>query len=61
MTGFGAKISQDISPSVMASGTPTTAYGINAEGLRRRGFSPDQITGIKRAYKTVYRSGLTLE
>ena len=61
MTGFGAKISQDISPFVMASGTPTTAYGINAEGLRRRGFSPDQITGIKRAYKTVYRSGLTLE
>lgn len=53
MTGFGAKISQDISPFVMASGTPTTAYGINAEGLRRRGFSPDQITGIKRAYKTV--------
>ncbi len=61
MTGFGAKISQDISPFVMASGTPTTAYGINAEGLRRRGFSADQITGIKRAYKTVYRSGLTLE
>ena len=36
-----------------------SAVGINAEGLKRRDFSPEQITTIKRAYKTLYRSGLT--
>ena len=36
-------------------------HGINAEGLKRRGFSADSITRIKRAYKTLYRQGLTLE
>jgi UDP-N-acetylglucosamine acyltransferase len=36
-------------------------YGINSEGLKRRGFSPDTIQGLKRAYRTLYRSGLGLE
>ncbi|MBI2319760.1 MAG: acyl-[acyl-carrier-protein]--UDP-N-acetylglucosamine O-acyltransferase, partial [Betaproteobacteria bacterium] len=35
--------------------------GINAEGLRRRGFPAATIAGIKAAYKTLYKSGLTLE
>ena len=35
--------------------------GINSEGLRRRGFSSSQIAAIKRAYRTIYRSGLPLE
>ena len=61
MTGFGSKVSQDIAPFLIVSGTPTSAYGINAEGLKRRGFSPEQIADIRRAYKTVYRSGLSLE
>jgi UDP-N-acetylglucosamine acyltransferase len=45
----------------MAAGNSAKAFGINAEGLKRRGFSEDQITEIKRAYKTLYRSGLGLE
>lgn len=61
MTGFGSKVSQDIAPFLMVSGTPTSTYGINSEGLRRRGFTPEQIADIRRAYKTVYRSGLSLE
>jgi UDP-N-acetylglucosamine acyltransferase len=36
-------------------------YGINSEGLRRRGFSEQAIMAIKQAYKTLYRSGLGLE
>jgi UDP-N-acetylglucosamine acyltransferase len=35
--------------------------GINAEGLKRRGFSPERIATIKRAFKTLYTSGLPLE
>jgi UDP-N-acetylglucosamine acyltransferase len=36
-------------------------YGINSEGLKRRGFSPETIQALKRAYRTLYRSGLALE
>jgi UDP-N-acetylglucosamine acyltransferase len=36
-------------------------FGINSEGLRRRGFSADAINGLKRAYRTLYRSGLGIE
>ena len=61
MTAFGTGLSQDLLPFVMASGKPAETHGINAEGLRRRGFSPQQITDIRNAYKLVFRSGLTLE
>jgi len=36
-------------------------YGINSEGLKRRGFAPETISALKRAYRTLYRSGLGLE
>jgi UDP-N-acetylglucosamine acyltransferase len=36
-------------------------FGINSEGLRRRGFSADAINGLKRAYRTLYRSGLGID
>jgi UDP-N-acetylglucosamine acyltransferase len=45
----------------MAAGNAAKPFGINAEGLKRRGFGDDQIAEIRRAYKTLYRSGLTLE
>lgn len=60
MTGGGTILRQDLPPYVTASGNPTKAFGINAEGLRRRGFSEATINGIARAYKTLYRSGLAL-
>ncbi len=61
MTAFGTGLSQDLMPFVMASGQPAATHGINSEGLRRRGFSPQQISDIRNAYKLLFRSGLTLE
>lgn len=59
--GGGGIILRDVPPFVMVSGTKHIPQGINAEGLRRRGFGPETISAIKRAYKTIYRSGNTLE
>ena len=46
---------------VTAAGYDAKPHGINAEGLKRRGFTPDEVTHIKRAYKALYRNGLSLE
>ncbi|MES2102818.1 MAG: acyl-ACP--UDP-N-acetylglucosamine O-acyltransferase [Pseudomonadota bacterium] len=61
MTGMGTTLTQDVPPFVMLSGNPATAHGINAEGLKRRGFSREQIAAVRQAYKLIYRSNLTLE
>jgi UDP-N-acetylglucosamine acyltransferase len=45
----------------MLSGNPAAAHGINIEGLKRRGYSREQIGVIRHAYKLIYKSGLTLE
>lgn len=59
--GGGAIILRDVPPFVMVSGQKHVPQGINSEGLKRRGFSKEQVLHIKRAYKAVYRSGNTLE
>jgi hypothetical protein len=51
----------DIPPFVMASGNSAAAHGLNTEGLRRRGFGADSLAALRQAYKTLYRSGLTLQ
>ncbi len=61
MTAVGTVLLQDLPTYVLAGGNTAQAHGINSEGLKRRGFSTAAIAGIKRAYKTLYRSGLTLE
>lgn len=61
MTGVGTVVLHDIPPFVMASGNTAQAHGINSEGLRRRGFDADSINRIRRAYKTLYKGGHTLE
>ena len=61
ITAVNTVVFKDIPPYVMASGYEANPHGINAEGLKRRGFSPETILTIKRAYKTLYRQGLTLE
>jgi UDP-N-acetylglucosamine acyltransferase len=61
ITGIGSVVLQDIPPYITASGDTAKPYGINAEGLKRRGFAAGTITQLKRAYKTLYRSSLTLE
>ena len=61
MTGFQTRLSQDLPPYVTAADNPAVAHGINSEGLKRRGFSSESIMAIKRAYKTLYKSGLGFE
>jgi len=60
-TGLGTIVVQDVPPYVLVSGRDAKPYGINVEGLRRRGFSAEAISHLKRGYKTLYKSGLTLE
>jgi UDP-N-acetylglucosamine acyltransferase len=61
ITAISTVVLQDVPPFVTASGNTAKPYGINTEGLKRRGFSADAITRIKRAYKTLYKSGQTLD
>lgn len=59
-SAMGSAISKDVPPYVMVGGRPTKPHGINSVGLDRRGFSKETILQIKRAYKTLYKSGLSL-
>lgn len=54
-------VTKDVLPYVMIAGHTTSACGINTVGLRRRGFSSSAIDGIRRAYKTIFRKGLTVQ
>ena len=60
-TGMGAYLDRDLPPFVRAAGNMAQPYGINTVGLRRRGFSAATIDALKRAYRTIYRNGLTQE
>jgi UDP-N-acetylglucosamine acyltransferase len=60
-TGMGTYLSQDLPPFVTCHGNMARPYGINSKGLQRRGFSAEAIEGLKRAYRTLYRKGLSLE
>lgn len=55
-----AKVTRDVPPYVMAVGSPAEPHSINSEGLKRRGFTPDQIRNLKNAYRVLYRSDLKL-
>ncbi|AKJ29012.1 acyl-ACP--UDP-N-acetylglucosamine O-acyltransferase [Caldimonas brevitalea] len=61
MTAVGSVVLQDLPPFVMADGDSAEASGINAEGLRRRGFSAQRISAVKQMYRLLYRQGLTFE
>ena len=61
ITAVNTVVFKDIPPYVTAAGYDAKPHGINAEGLKRRGFSTDTIMQIKRAYKALYRNSLTLE
>jgi UDP-N-acetylglucosamine acyltransferase len=54
-------VTRDVPPYVMAVGQPAEPHSINVVGLKRRGFSDEQIRNLKRAYRTLYRSGLKLK
>lgn len=57
--GMYGGVNQDVPAYVMVSGQPPRPRGINAEGLKRRGFERDQIRNIREAYRTLYRAGLS--
>jgi UDP-N-acetylglucosamine acyltransferase len=59
--GMNTSLTQDVPPFVLVSGNPAVAHGVNIEGLKRRGFTREQIGDIRNAYKQIYKSGLTLE
>jgi UDP-N-acetylglucosamine acyltransferase len=61
MLGGGSIVLQDVPTYVMANGNSAVPHGMNTEGLKRRGFSAEGIAAIRRAYKTLYKSGLLLE
>lgn len=61
MSAGGSIVLKDIPAYVMASGQSASAFGLNSEGLKRRGFSKEAMTALKRAYKTIFRQGLTLK
>jgi len=60
MAGISTVITQDVPPYLVVAGQPCAPHGINSEGLKRRGFTPEGLAALKRAYRTLYKSGLTL-
>ncbi len=60
MIGGGFRTVKDVPPYALAGGFPLKFEGINSVGLRRRGFTSDQIKNIKDAYEIIYRSGLNV-
>ncbi len=60
LCGFGCGVHKDVPPYVTVAGNRAKPYGINSEGLRRRGFTPQEIRAVRLAYKILYRSDLRL-
>jgi UDP-N-acetylglucosamine acyltransferase len=56
-----AAVTRDVPPYVMAVGQPAVPHSVNSEGLKRRGFTAEQILNIRRAYRLLYRSSLKLK
>ncbi|MEP6703106.1 MAG: acyl-[acyl-carrier-protein]--UDP-N-acetylglucosamine O-acyltransferase, partial [Betaproteobacteria bacterium] len=61
MLGGGSIVLQDVPPYVIANGNSAAPHGVNSEGLKRHGFTAEGIAAIRRAYKTLYKSGLLFE
>ncbi|HEY7884410.1 MAG TPA: acyl-ACP--UDP-N-acetylglucosamine O-acyltransferase [Cellvibrionaceae bacterium] len=60
-TGMGSAVGKDVPAFIMVNGSPAAAKSVNSEGLRRRGFSKEEVAAITRAFKIVYRRGLTID
>lgn len=59
--GGASALVQDLPPFVIAAGEKASPHGVNVEGLRRRGFTPEDITAVRAAYRTLYKSGLSFD
>lgn len=60
MVGGGSRIPQDVAPYTLVSGNPPEAFGLNVVGLTRRGFTRESIDALKKAYRLLFRSKLTV-
>jgi UDP-N-acetylglucosamine acyltransferase len=60
MTGGGFRITQDVPPYILAAAEPLQFSGLNVIGLRRRGFSNDDIATLKKAYSFIYDKSLNI-
>lgn len=60
-SGMGTSIGKDVPAYITVAGSPAEAKTINIEGLRRRGFDSAEISTLRRAFKILYRQGLTLD
>lgn len=60
-SAMGSVIGKDVPPYITIDGHPAVPRGINSEGLKRRQFSTEQISAIRRAYRLLYLSNLKLE
>jgi UDP-N-acetylglucosamine acyltransferase len=60
-SAMGTVVLKDVPPFVLVAGNTARAKGLNSEGLRRRGLKPEVMRALKQAYKSVYRSGLTIK
>ncbi len=58
-TAMGSVVPKDIPPYLMVSGHMAKSHGLNTEGLKRNGFTHEEIKLLRSAYKTLFRSGLT--
>ncbi|MBI2539434.1 MAG: acyl-ACP--UDP-N-acetylglucosamine O-acyltransferase [Deltaproteobacteria bacterium] len=56
--GAGSMVSKDIPPYCNATGDRAKLRGLNIEGLKRRGFSREQIETLRKAYRIIFQSGL---
>jgi UDP-N-acetylglucosamine acyltransferase len=61
MTGISSVVTQDVPPFMLLAGNPGAPHGINAEGLRRRGFDTARLAVLRDAYRKLYRQGLSLQ
>ena len=61
MVGFQSRVSQDVPPFMTVAGQPLAVAGINAEGLRRRGYSRARIDALRQVHRILYREGRKLE
>ncbi len=59
--GGGAMVSLDVPPYCMAQGDRARLFGLNLIGLKRRGFGEEQLSALKKAYRTFFAEGLTLK
>jgi UDP-N-acetylglucosamine acyltransferase len=61
MIGFQGHVSQDVAPYMTVDGNPLAVRAVNLVGLKRRGFTPEQMAVIRQMHKLIFRASLTLE